>query len=132
MRVAIYARFSTDKQKETSVTDQVRVCTNRAQTLPDCDIVAHHSDEGVSGSTRVNSRAGGKKMLADALAGRFDVLIVKGLGRLSRDQVEQETILRRLEFHDIRIIGVADGYDSTSSSRKVQRAVRGSRERTLH
>ncbi|NLP65378.1 recombinase family protein [Paraburkholderia sacchari] len=125
MRVAIYARFSTDKQKETSVTDQVKVCAKCAHTFDDCEIVAQHSDEGVSGSTRVESRAGGKKLMADAMAGHFEVLVVEALDRLSRDQVEQETILRRLEFRGIRIIGVADGYDSTSSSRKVQRAVRG-------
>ncbi|HEX7937026.1 MAG TPA: recombinase family protein [Paraburkholderia sp.] len=126
MRYEIYGRYSTDKQKETSVADQVRVCTQRAQALfPDGELVASHCDEGVSGSTRVESRNGCKRMMANAMAGRFDVLVVEALDRLSRDQVEQETILRRLEFHGIRVIGVADGYDSTSSSRKVQRAVRG-------
>ncbi|WP_249216095.1 recombinase family protein [Burkholderia cenocepacia] len=125
MRVAIYARFSTDKQKETSVTDQISVCVRRAESMGDCEIVAHHSDEGVSGKTPVEARAGGKKLMADAMAGRFDMLIVESLDRLSRDQVEQERIMRRLEFRGLRVIGVSDGYDSDSSSRKVQRTVRG-------
>ncbi|WP_311735648.1 recombinase family protein [Paraburkholderia sp. HC6.4b] len=125
MRVAIYARFSTDKQKETSVTDQINVCARRVATLAECEIVARHSDEGISGGTRVESRPGGKQLMADAMAGRFDVLVVEALDRLSRDQVEQETILRRLEFRGIRVLGVSDGYDSTSGSRKVQRTVRG-------
>jgi DNA invertase Pin-like site-specific DNA recombinase len=30
MRAAIYSRFSTDKQTESSIADQVRVCTERA------------------------------------------------------------------------------------------------------
>ena len=64
-------------------------------------------------------------MLADALADRFDALIVEGLDRLSRDQVEQERIVRRLEHRGIVIIGVSDGYDSRMDSRKIMRGVRG-------
>jgi len=30
MKVAIYSRFSTDRQNESSVTDQVRVCSEYA------------------------------------------------------------------------------------------------------
>ncbi|WP_081851893.1 recombinase family protein [Caballeronia zhejiangensis] len=125
LRVALYGRFSTDKRKETSITDQMSVCERFAQQLPENEIVARYSDEGVSGSTRVETRTGGRKLMADAMADRFNILVVEALDRLSRDQVEQETIIRRLEYRGIRVIGVADGYDSTSSSRKVQRAVRG-------
>ncbi len=125
LRVALYGRFSTDKQKETSITDQMSVCERFAQGLTDNEVVARYSDESISGSTRVETRAGGRRLMADAMADRFDVLVVEALDRLSRDQVEQETIIRRLEYRGIRVMGVADGYDSTSSSRKVQRAVRG-------
>jgi site-specific DNA recombinase len=124
MRALIYSRFSTDKQRETSVDDQVRVCRARAET-EGLDVVATYADEGISGSTPVDSRPGGAHLLADALAGRFDVLIVEGLDRLSRDQVEQERIIRRLEHRGLRIIGVADAYDSQMGARKIMRGVRG-------
>jgi DNA invertase Pin-like site-specific DNA recombinase len=55
----------------------------------------------------------------------FDVLIVDDLSRLTRDSVEQETTLRRLEFQGIRIIATSDGYDSQSKSRKIQRGFKG-------
>ena len=64
-------------------------------------------------------------MMADALAGRFDVLVLEALDRLSRDTVELERIVRRLEHRGIRILGVSDGYDSRAGGRKVLRAVRG-------
>jgi len=64
-------------------------------------------------------------MLADALAGRFDCLILEGLDRLSRDLVEAERIVRRLEHRGVRIIGVSDGYDSESAGRKLHRGMRG-------
>ena len=46
-RAAIYARFSTDKQRDTSVEDQFRVCRQRAESLG-LTIVARHKDDAVS------------------------------------------------------------------------------------
>lgn len=121
---AFYGRFSTDRQRETSIADQERVCDVRATAIG-FRIVVRHTDEGVSGSTPVAARPGGKQLLADALAGRFEVLLVEGLDRLSRDMVEQERVIRRLEHRGIRIVGVLDGYDSDSSARKLHRGMRG-------
>ncbi len=89
------------------------------------EVVARHGDDGVSGSIPVAQRPAGRALLADALAGRFQVLVVESLDRLSRDQVELERVVRRLEHIGIRIIGVSDGYDSQAAGRKVIRAVRG-------
>ncbi len=124
LTAVIYARYSTDKQRETSIEDQARVCRTRAKALG-LEVVAVHADDELSGSTPVASRSGGKALLADALAARFEVLLLEGLDRLSRDQVEQETIIRRLEHRGIRILGCSDGYDSTASGRKLHRGMRG-------
>lgn len=124
MRAAFYGRFSTDRQRETSIADQAHICAARAVALG-LTLEIQHSDEGISGSTPVMARPGGKQLLADALAGRFDVLIIEGLDRLSRDMVEQEQVIRRLEHRGVRIIGVSDGYDSDSSARKLHRGMRG-------
>ena len=88
-------------------------------------IVTQHADQGVSGSTPVALRPGGKLLLADALAHRFDILIVEGLDRLSREIGEAETITKRLEYQGIRIIGTADGYDSEARGKKVMRIAHG-------
>ncbi len=124
MRALIYARYSTDKQRESSLDDQYRICRARCEAQ-DWEVVNELGDEGISGSTPVSSRNAGARLLADALAERFDVLVVEGLDRLSRDQVEQERIVRRLEHRGLRIVGVADGYDSQMSGRKIMRGVRG-------
>ncbi|WP_082818868.1 recombinase family protein [Cupriavidus nantongensis] len=124
MRALIYSRFSSDKQRESSIEDQVRICRARCEA-EGCEVVAEIGDEGISGSTPVSNRPAGAKLLADALAERFDVLVLEGLDRLARDQVEQERIVRRLEHRGIRIIGVSDGYDSKMGSRKIMRGVRG-------
>ncbi len=122
---AIYARFSTDKQDRTSIDDQARVCRAwaRANGLTMFEVFA---DEATSGSVPVTRRPGAAAMHAAALASKFDVLILEGLDRLSRDQVDQEQVVRRLEHRGIRIVGIADGYDSNAGeSRFVLRGMRG-------
>lgn len=124
MKAAIYARYSTDKQSDASIADQVRVCMMRLERdyLSLSDI---YQDEGVSGSVPVERRTGGARLLKDALAGSFNVLILEGLDRLSRDLVEQETVVRRLEHRGLRIIGVSDGYDTKAKGRELMRGMRG-------
>lgn len=124
LRAALYGRFSTDRQRETSIADQLRSARSRA-AAEGWRIVAEHADEGISGSVPVALRPGGKALLADALASRIDVLVLEGLDRLSREVGESEAIVKRLEHRGIRIIGTADGYDSQAQGRKVMRIARG-------
>jgi site-specific DNA recombinase len=123
-RAVLYARYSTDRQRESSIVDQLRAAHARVEA-EGWQIVAQHADEGVSGSVPVALRPGGKALLADALAGRFDILVLEGLDRLSREIGEAETITKRLEHRGIRIVGTADGYDSQAHGRKVMRIARG-------
>ena len=124
MRVALYARFSSDLQRQTSIADQLRAARARA-AAEGWHVTIERSDEAVSGSTPVAARPGGKALLADALAHRFDVLIVEGLDRLSRDIGEQDQVVKRFEFRGIRLIGTSDGYDTQAKGRKVMRVARG-------
>ena len=121
IRAALYARYSTDKQREASIEDQARNCRRIADS-EGWQLGKTYQDQAVSGS-RVD-RAGYQSMLADAKAGKFDVLLIDDISRLSRDQVEAETTFRRLEHWGVRIIGVSDGYDSEAKTRKVHRAVK--------
>jgi DNA invertase Pin-like site-specific DNA recombinase len=124
MRVALYARFSSDLQRQTSIEDQLRAARARA-AAEGWQIVAERSDSAVSGSTPFALRPGSKALLADALSGRFDVLIVEGLDRTFRDVGEQEQVIKRLEHRGIRVIGTSDGYDTQAKGRKVMRIARG-------
>lgn len=124
LRAALYARYSTDQQRQTSIEDQLRAAHERA-AREGWPVVATHADEGISGSVPVALRAGGKGLLAGALASRWEVLIVEGLDRLSREIGEAEQLVKRLEHRGIRIIGTADGYDSEARGRKVMRIARG-------
>ncbi len=47
-------------------------------------------------------------MLASAKAKAFDVLLVDDLSRLSRDDIETKTVIRRLSFPARALLRVAD------------------------
>lgn len=125
MRAALYARFSSDLQRQTSIEDQLRQARARA-VAEEWQVVAERSDSAVSGATPFALRPGSKALLADALAGRFDVLIVESLDRTFRNLADQETTIKRLEHRGIRIVGLLDNYDSSHGKHgKVARVVRG-------
>lgn len=125
MQPVQYARYSTDNQRESSIADQLRLGHERS-LREGWPVPGAYFDEGTSGSIPLMDRPGARKLLEDATAGRFDVLLLEGLDRLARDVVEQETIIRRLEHRGIRIIGLTDGYDSRTEGREMMRVVRGS------
>lgn len=88
-------------------------------------VVGEHADEELSGATPVEQRPGGRALLAAAQAGQFDVLVIEALDRLSRNLGDQERVVERLEYRRVRIVGVADGYDSARDGRELERGMRG-------
>ena len=122
MRAAIYARYSSDMQRSASIEDQSRNCRKRAQA-EGWTISATFADAAISGSDA--NRPQYQAMLAAAERGDFEVLLLDDLSRLARDSVEQERIIRRLEFRNLRIIATSDGYDSESKARKMHRGFKG-------
>jgi site-specific DNA recombinase len=122
VKVALYARFSSDLQRATSIEDQFRNCRKRAE-VEGWAVVASYADAAMSGTDA--NRPQYRAMLEAAARREFDVLIVDDLSRLTRDAVECERAIRRLEFIGLRIIATSDGYDSTSKARKVHRGFKG-------
>lgn len=124
IRAASYARFSTDKQRETSIEDQARVCRARIDA-EGWQFVEIFSDMETSGRTLIGERPGAARMIEAVRRALVDVVVLESLDRLARDLVEQETVVRRLEHRGLRIIGVTDGYDTQLQGRELMRAVRG-------
>lgn len=121
MRAALYARYSSENQRESSIDDQFRQADVHAAALG-AVVVARHADQSVSGSIPAALRPGAGALIAST---GYDVLIVESLDRLGRDMGDLERTVRRLEHRGVRIVGYADGYDSQHASRKVTRTVRG-------
>ncbi len=106
MKAAIYARYSSDNQRDASIDDQVRVCTRRIDA-ENWQLVDTYADHGISGASTLRPKY--QQMLMDARTGRFDVLIAEALDRLSRDQEDIAALYKQLCFADVRLITLAEG-----------------------
>lgn len=115
-----YARYSTDRQTEASITDQQRVCHEYA-ARHDWRIAADYVDQGISGAA-LGNRPGVQAALAAMQPG--DVLLVADLSRLSRSQ-ELAPLIDRIRFRSARVIGVLDGFDSNSPQARMQAGLSG-------
>ena len=106
IRTAIYARYSSEHQREASIADQVRLCKERiAREGWTCSAV--FCDAGISGATPL--RPGYQALLAAVRAGEVDVVVAEALDRLSRDLEDVAALFKRLRFAGIRIVTLAEG-----------------------
>ncbi len=106
-RVAIYARYSTDLQKETSIEDQIRICKTRAE-VEGWTVVAHYTDYALT-SGDIIGRPGIQSILSDAPLDKFDILMSESLDRISRDQEDCPKIYKALKFNDVDIFTLSEG-----------------------
>ena len=85
-RVAVYARFSCDKQRDASIEDQVyeaeRYCERMAY-----EIVKIYPDYAISG--RSDDRPQFLQMIEDAQKGAFDIVLVWKMDRFARNMQDQ-------------------------------------------
>ncbi|MBS0233452.1 MAG: recombinase family protein [Proteobacteria bacterium] len=110
-RAAIYARFSTDKQSEKSTEDQAALCRNYAQKNG-FEVVRVYADKAISGSTLIN-RPRALELIADAKSGKFEVLIIEALDRLSRDMEDLAGLYKRMTHWGVEIRAVHEGVANT-------------------
>lgn len=102
-RTAGYARVSTDSDEQfTSYEAQVDYYTNYIRSRDDWEFVEVYTDEGITG-TNTKHREGFKRMIADALAGRIDLIVTKSVSRFARNTVDSLTTVRQLKDKGVEI-----------------------------
>lgn len=106
MKVAIYARYSSENQREASIEDQFRICREFARKQG-WIIAGEYSDHAISGATLM--RPGFQAMMAEALRGKVDVVLAEALDRFSRDQEDTAGLFKRLTFAGVGIVTLAEG-----------------------
>lgn len=93
-RVAAYARVSTDSEEQlTSYEAQVDYYTRYIKEKDEWSFVEVYTDEGIS-ATNTKHRDGFKRMVADALDGKIDLIITKSVSRFARNTVDSLTTVR--------------------------------------
>ena len=96
LRVVVYCRVSTDGLSQaTSFELQKSYYLQFVRKHIQWKLIAMYSDEGIT-ATSTEKRIGLLQMLEDAKAGKFDVIIVKNLSRLSRNLMDCMNIIYAL------------------------------------
>jgi site-specific DNA recombinase len=106
MKVAVYARYSSENQREASIADQFRICRAYAEKQG-WHIVEEYSDQAISGASLL--RPGIQALITDALRGRFDIVLAEAMDRLSRDQEDIAGLFKRLAFSNIKMVTLSEG-----------------------
>jgi site-specific DNA recombinase len=107
-RAVVYARFSSDRQRDRSIDDQVALCREFA-ARQGWTIQAIYADHAASGST-MHRRPELTRMLTDAEARRFDVMLAEDIDRLARGEGDAPKLRERMEFLGVEIHTLADGH----------------------
>jgi len=106
LRCAIYARYSTDLQRDASIEDQVRLCTARAER-EGWQVVETFHDAAISGAS--GKRPGLGELCEAMRAGRVDIVLAESLDRFWRDQEHIAGFYKRVIFDGARIVTVSEG-----------------------
>ena len=107
MRVAIYARFSSDLQDARSITDQVSLARDRAKR-EGWTVADEYCDAALSGA-HMHNRPGIMDLLSGVEVRRFDAVLTESIERISRDQGDLANFHKALTFHGIKLITLLDG-----------------------
>src|SRR3546814_14292886 len=67
-----------------------------------------YADAAISGSSMI-LRPAVQKLLADAQAGKFDIVVAEALDRVSRDQADVATFYKHLQFARVPLVTLAEG-----------------------
>ncbi|MFD2238198.1 recombinase family protein [Aureimonas populi] len=106
MRVALYARYSSDHQRDASIADQFRMCRLHAEKQG-WRIVEEYSDHAISGASLLHP--GIQALISDASRGRFDLILAEAMDRLSRDQEDIAGIFKRMSYAGVTMFTLSEG-----------------------
>ena len=96
-KVAAYARVSTgSEEQETSLFAQRTHYEEYIKANPEWVFMGIYYDDGISGLSYRN-RDGFNQMIADAEAGKIDLILTKSLSRFARNTVDTLVVIRKLK-----------------------------------
>lgn len=117
---AIYARYSTDEQRPTSIEDQVRRCRETAskeKIIVDDRWV--FSDSAISGTDKGRIKRVAYQRLMDAVESKLiDIVYIDDVSRMARDMLEGAKVMALVDSIGLRVV-TSDGIDSTQPNWKM-------------
>lgn len=107
MKAVVYARYSSDQQREESIEAQFSAVEKYARQK-DITILKTYKDEALSGTT--DKRPAFQRMIQDAAFGEFDLVLVHKGNRFARNRMESAIYKHALKQHGIKVLAVAEDF----------------------
>lgn len=112
LRVAYYARVSTDKEDQlNSLSNQRHYFEDMINENKNWNFVDSYIDEGISG-TAVKNRQAFLKMLEDATYGKIDLILTKEISRFSRNTLDSIKYIEYLLKQGVIVYFLSDNLNT--------------------
>ena len=105
MKAVIYARYSSDNQREESIEGQIRECTAFAEKNG-ITILRHYIDRAVSAKT--DNRPEFQNMIKDSGKRLFDMVIVWKLDRFARNRYDSARYKAGLKKNGVKVVSATE------------------------
>lgn len=116
LRVTAYARVSTDDQDQKhSYQSQLAFFKSKIKENSEWIYIDMYADEAISG-TLDYKRSDFMRMINDALAGKFDMIITKSISRFARNTVDTLKYVRLLKEKNIAVYFVEENINTLEMS----------------
>ncbi len=126
MKTAVaYARYSSDKQREESITAQLRAIYDYAHKN-DIEVIREYKDEGKSATS--DDRPGFRQMFYEIKEIKPDLVLVHKLDRFARDRFDSAIYRREIQRANARLIAVDQPLDDSPESALLESLLEGMNE----
>ena len=122
MNGVIYARYSSDNQREESIEGQIRECMEFAEKQ-DINILGTYIDRALSAKT--DNRPDFQRMIKDSTKGLFDVAIVWRLDRFARNRYDSAHYKMILRKNGVKVVSARESIAEDSTGILLESVLEG-------
>ena len=125
MRAVIYARYSSENQREESIEGQLRECYAFARKN-DISVVGEYIDRAFSAKT--DKRPDFQKMIKDSAKRNFDLVIVWKLDRFARNRYDSANYKAVLKRNGVKVMSATESISEGSEGILLESVLEGMAE----
>ena len=122
MKGVIYARYSSDNQREESIEGQIRECKAFAKKN-DIQIIETYIDRALSAKT--DNRPDFQRLIKDSVSKKFDIILVWKLDRFARDKEDSAYYKWALKKNGIKVISATEMITDTPEGALLESVLEG-------
>ena len=124
-KAVMYARYSSDNQRDESVEAQIRAMTKYCQDN-EIAIVGEYIDRARSATT--DDRPEFQRMIADSKQGTFNIVLVHKSDRFSRNRRDSLNYKSILKCNNVTVVSVLENFDDSPESVIMESLIEGMAE----